>query len=158
MFGRPVHLHVTKYDGSPHWEEDLWYVMERGSLLVLQGFRGRHPYVTADPRQPPYDFTRFLWYDRWYNVVRLVQRGAGLFGCYCNIATPAQFDGANAHYVDLDLGVMVTKDRHWEVRGQEKFAESASHLAYPADVVREAHQAVQEIIGLVEQGQLPFQV
>lgn len=157
MIGRPVHLTISKYDGSPCWEEELWYVMEQGSLLVLQGFSVRHPAIPAGPKQPRYDATCFLWSDRWYNVMRLIERGAGLFGWYCNVATPAQFDGANVHYVDLDLGIMVTKDRQCEVRGQAKFTENAARLVYPEDAVKEARWAVEEIIGLAGQGQFPFQ-
>lgn len=158
MIGRPIHVRSTKYDGSPHWEFDSWFVLERGTLLVTLNLAGQELQTWNGPWITPYDTRNHFWSDRWYNVMRLEQpRGGGFQGWYCNVTTPAQYDGANVFYVDLDLDVRVTADGAVEVLDEDEFLENSERFRYPPEVVAEARRAVDELCALATRRAFPFE-
>lgn len=158
MIGRPVRLYVTKYDGSFHWEQNVWFVMQRGSLIVTQAFTGEEALTSRGPWTLPTDMRTFFWEDRWYSVIRNTQPiGRSNTLWYCNIATPALFDGANLHYVDLDLDVAITADGAVQVRDEDDFERNAALYKYPENVKRAARRAVDELLGIIERREFPFQ-
>lgn len=158
MIGRPIHVRSTKYDGSPHWEFDSWFVLEKGSLLVTSNFAGQELQTWKGPWTNPYDTRNHFWVDRWYNVMRLEQpHGGGLDGWYCNVTTPTQYDGANVYYVDLDLDVRVSRDGETEVLDEDEFIEHSERFGYPPEVVDEARRAVDKLVALAQRGEFPFE-
>ena len=157
--GRPVRVRGTLYDGVPHWEHPAWLVMERNGLLITQTFAGLEVARDGEPWLSPYDTRGHYWPDRWYNVVRLdLPRGRGLHGWYCNIATPAEYDGENIHYVDLQLDVRVQAGEPWTctVMDQDEFAAAIETFKYPESLIRNARAAVDELVALVQARQFPF--
>ncbi|MEX0785637.1 MAG: DUF402 domain-containing protein [Dehalococcoidia bacterium] len=157
MIGRPIHVRSTKYDGSPHWAFDSFVVMEQGSLLMTQEFAGYEYRTWKGPWISPYDSRNYFWTDRWYNVIRCdLPRGGGLHSWYCNVTTPAEFDGENLHYVDLDLDVRVFPDGDPELLDEDEFLENSARMGYPPEVVDRARRAVDEILELVHIGGEPF--
>ena len=159
--GRPVRVRGTLYDGVPHWEHPAWLVMERNGLLITQTFAGLTVARDGEPWLSPYDTRGHYWPDRWYNVIRLdLPRGRGLHGWYCNVATPAEFDGENLHYVDLQIDVIVHAGtpHTWEVRDEDEFEAAIQTFRYPESLVREARAAVDKLVALVLARQFPFDV
>ncbi len=157
MIGRRIRVCSTKYDGSPHWEFDSWFVMERGPLLVTLNFAGQELQTWNGPWTTPYHTRNHFWSDRWYNVLRLERpEGGELVGWYCNVTTPAQFDSENVRYVDLDLDVNVPAQGEPEVLDEDEFLEHSQRMGYPPDVVQQARLAVDEILGLARSGTFPF--
>jgi protein associated with RNAse G/E len=157
--GRQVRLRATNHDGTPHFEHSAWLVIERRGLWVLQTFAGLEALREGDPWTSPYDTRGLYWDDRWYNVVRLeLPRGGGLHGWYCNIATPAEFDGETLHYVDLQLDVIVHAGDSLdaEVRDEAEFLAAGERYTYPERVVTEARKAVEELLRLVRARAWPF--
>ena len=158
MIGRRVHVRSTKYDGSPHWEFDSWFVLEEGPLLITTNFAGQELQTSDGPWTTPYDTRNHFWSDRWYNVMRLERpNGGGLDGWYCNVTTPVQFDGENLHYADLDLDVIVSAEGEPEVVDEEEFLENSKRMGYPPEVVDNARQAVDELLSLARSGEFPFE-
>lgn len=161
MIGRPVRVLSTKYDGSAHWDYRAWFVLQEGNLVVAQTFAGQEMGTWAGPWVSPFDGRGYFWADRWYNVARLAEPRRGLWGWYCNVATPVQFDGENLYFVDLDLDVLVRTggdDRHLtaEVRDQGEFQANAAGMRYPREYVEQARRAVEEILALVKGRACPF--
>ncbi|OGO51671.1 MAG: hypothetical protein A2148_09905 [Chloroflexi bacterium RBG_16_68_14] len=158
MIGRRIRVCSTKYDGSPHWEFDSWFVLKEGSLLITQEFAG-HEYQTWNgPWTTPYHTRNHFWSDRWYNVIRCeLPQGGGLHSWYCNIATPAQFDGETIRYVDLDLDVIVPAQGEPQVLDEDDFLENSERMGYPPEVIAQARRAVQELLSLARDGRLPFE-
>ena len=71
-----------------------------------------------------------LW-DCWYNVIFSRREGRD----DVNIATPVEFDGAQFHYIDLDLDVWrFTNERSW-LLDEDEFLAHSETMRYPADVI-----------------------
>jgi protein associated with RNAse G/E len=86
--------------------------------------------------------------------------GRGLYGYYCNIATPLQFDGDTVHYVDLQLDVRVLVDEagclNWTLVDEDDFEVARERYAYSDDLIARARSAVDEVIALIEAREFPF--
>ena len=131
--------------------------MQEEPLLVTLNFAGQELQTWKGPWVTPYHTRNHFWSDRWYNVMRLERpRGAGLEGWYCNIATPAHFDGENVRYADLDLDVRVSALGETEVVDEDEFLENSARMQYPPEVVSQARQAVDELLALVRNRHFPF--
>ncbi len=157
MIGRRIRLCSTKYDGSPHWEYDSWVVLEKGPLLVTQDFAGQEMQAYSGSWVSRHHTRNHFWFDRWYNVMRLERpQGSELEGWYCNVATPAQFDGETLRYVDLDIDVRISANGEEKVLDQDEFLENSARMGYPPEVIANARRAVDEILTLARTAQFPF--
>ena len=155
--GRPIRVVSSKYDGSPHWEFDAYFVLERGPLIIATNFAGQELQTWDGPWTTPYDTRNHFWTDRWYNVMRCERpRGGGLEYWYCNVTTPAVYDGETLRYVDLDLDVVVRPDGSVELLDEDEFTENSARMGYPEDVVRAAQAAADELMRLAAQRVFPF--
>jgi protein associated with RNAse G/E len=167
--GRPIQIQGTSYDGKPHWLHPAYLVLEKENLIVTQTFAGCEVTSHNGPWASPYHTRGHYWTDRWYNVIRL-EPPAGTpppelwrdskRAFYCNIATPAQFDGASVHYVDLQLDVLAFADPRgplrYEVRDEDEFEEARARFRYPESLVTSARQAVLDLVALIEARAFPF--
>ena len=159
MTGRRIHVRSSKYDGSPHWEFDSWFVLADGPLLVTSNFAGQVLQTWKGPWTDPYDTRNHFWSDRWYNIMRLeLPNGSGLDGWYCNVTTPIEYDGDNVRFVDLDLDVVVDAELNAKVVDEDEFLKHSECMAYPPDVIEQSRAAVDELLQLVRGGQPPFVV
>ena len=160
--GRRVHINGTSYDGHPHWSHDAYLVFERNGIVVTQTFAGTEVQTTRGPWASPFDTRGHYWPDRWYNVIRLDRpRGRGLYGFYCNVATPAEFDGENLHYCDLQLDVRAYFEGgrlRYDIVDEDEFEEARTRLRYPDALVASARGAVEELRRLIEKTEAPFDV
>jgi hypothetical protein len=157
MIGRRIHVCSTKYDGSPHWEFETWYVLEQGPLLVTQEFAGQEYRTWAGPWTTPYDTRSYFWADRWYNVMRChLPRGGGLHSWYCNVTTPVLFDGETVRYADLDLDVLVPSAGEPQLLDEAEFLENSARMGYPPEVIDQARRAVDELFELARSRRFPF--
>ena len=155
--GRPIHVVSTKYDGSRHWEYDSRLVLTTGSLIVSQDFAGQVYQTWKGPHTEPFDVRNHFWTDRWYNVMRCDRpRAGGLEYWYCNVTTPAQYDGETVRYSDLDLDVLVFPDGSLKVVDEDEFLEHSVLMGYPPDVIEQSRRAVDELIALARGAQFPF--
>jgi len=159
--GRRVNVRGTSFAGGRHWFHPAYLVVERGSLIVTQTFAGTEVETRDGNWTSPFDTRGHYWRDRWYNVVRLDNpRGGGLYGFYCNVATPVEYDGENLHYADLQLDVRVHAGELWTctVMDEDEFEAAIQTFKYPEPLVRNARAAVQELVALVQARQFPFNV
>lgn len=158
MTGRRIHVVSTKYDGSPHWEFDSFYVIEEGPLLVTTNFAGQELGNWKGSWTTPWDTRNHFWADRWFNVMRCeLPQGGGLDHWYCNVTTPALFDGETIRYVDLDLDVSVRPNGEVEVLDEDEFLDNSQRMGYAPDVIENARRAVDELVALARTGRFPFQ-
>ncbi|MBI4570546.1 MAG: DUF402 domain-containing protein [Chloroflexi bacterium] len=157
MIGRRVRVCSTKYDGSPHWEYDSSFVLEEGPLLVTLNFAGQELQTWQGPWTTPYDTRNHFWADRWYNVMRReLPRGGGLHSWYCNITTPALYDGETVRYADLDLDVIVPVGGGPQLLDEDEFLENSRRIGYPPEVIEQARRAVDELLALARGRRFPF--
>jgi protein associated with RNAse G/E len=159
VIGRRIAVCSTKYDGSPHWEFDSWSIHEEGELLITQNFAGQQ---LKNPRglwTTPYHVRNHFWLDeRWYNVMRFEDPKTAEFSWYCNVTTPAMFDGETVRYVDLDLDIHVWPSGEIKILDEDEFLENSARMAYPPDVVDAARRALDTLLDLAQRRAFPFEL
>ena len=160
---RLVTVRATRFDGADHWVHPATLAHAADDLVVTQTSagldisRGNGKYFTS-----PYDTNGHYWPDRWFNVIRLELPGQGLFGYYCNIATPLQFDGATVGYVDLQLDVIarVTGSgglTYW-LADEDEFEEARDRYGYDDALIERCYAAVKQCSALIERREFPFDI
>ena len=157
MTGRRIHVRSTKYDGSPHWEFDSWLVHEDGPLLVTSNFAGQELGNWKGSWRTPWDTQNHFWSDRWYNVMRCDRpNGKGLDHFYCNVTTPAEYDGETVTYIDLDLDLRVSAHGKVEVLDEDEFLNNSQRMGYSPDVIEQSRNALDELVRLAAAAEGPF--
>jgi protein associated with RNAse G/E len=160
LVGRPMPIHVTKYDGSYHRRWPVYYVARRGPLYLLQGRAGEPVHSTPDPTDDPapapitWDSDVYLYDDRFYSVIRARRDGRVQF--YANIGTPVEFDGAAFHTIDLDLDISWFTDEAPQVLDEDEFLDHAAAMRYPPEIIERARAAVDDVLRLIQERAFPF--
>ena len=153
-----VVVHSCKYDGRVARTWGARLARGEGPLLVLDAVFDElieHPLLGTI--RPGTLSTEYYWTDRWYSVFRFAEPSGALRNFYCNINTPARFDGRVLSYVDLDIDVLVAPDLSFRVLDEDEFALHAEQYGYPEDLRAAARQSLAELISLIEGRRFPFQ-
>ena len=155
MPSETVRVVYTKFDGSAHRdyparklsEDDLgiWVGVPRGTASVYHG----RPSVEQIP------FVLLIPHSAWWT---------GMFNppprtseVYCDITTPARWEGDTVHIVDLDLDVVRRRETQAvELRDEDEFEDHRERFGYPAEVVSEAHAAARKLLVALGDGSEPF--
>jgi hypothetical protein len=158
---RRVTVRATNFDGSFHWGHPAWLLRADDGIVVTRTDVGlKVDRESGEPYVSPYNTRAHYWPDRWFNVIRLETPDEGLFGYYCNIATPLQFDGATLHYVDLQLDVRVRAgaagELTYRLMDEDEFEAARQRYVYADELVARCYAAVDELVRLVEARQFPF--
>lgn len=150
-----VRVVYRKYDGTAHRdyparrlaEDDLgtWLGVSAGTRSVYHG----RPSVEQIP------FVVLVPHDAWWT---------GMFNppprtseVYCDIATPAEWDGDTVRIVDLDLDVVRRRATGAvELRDEDEFAEHRERFGYPDDVADNAREAAGWLLRALGDGTEPF--
>ena len=172
MMSRPLHeapglreitVRATNFDGSFHWGHPAWLLRAEDRFVMTQTAAGLIVKASAHEGGEfvsPYNTNAHYWADRWFNVIRLELPGQGLFGYYCNVATPAEFDGATVRYVDLQLDLLVRKQPDGSLthalEDEDEFVEAKQRYGYAEDLVARCYEAVDELVQLVQTREFPF--
>lgn len=98
----------------------------------------------------------YYWLDRWYNVFRFHEPDGRFRNYYCNLTLPPTFDGNNLDYVDLDIDLLVWPDMSIEILDSAEFDENSEKFVYPADLIRKVELSIDELTGLIERREFPF--
>jgi len=99
-------------------------------------------------------FVETYYADRWYNIFEIHDRNDNhLKGWYCNVTEPAKLSADEVCYVDLALDLLVYPDGSYLILDEDEFAELG--LDEPTTIL--AHQALDELVDLAQNNQLPNQ-
>lgn len=130
-------------------------VMERGEdRIVLRTSWDRDPMDLGFVVLEPDDRWRETFYaDRWYNVFEIRDGDGDLKGWYCNITRPAHIERGEVAAEDLALDLWVAPDGRMEVLDEEEFAD----LDLDPEERRKARGALEELMGLTQRQQPPFE-
>src|SRR3954447_3647003 len=150
-----VRVVYTKYDGSAHRDyparrfdsDDLgvWVGVTRGTVSVYHGQPSveQIPFVLLIPHH--------AWWTAMFNPPPRTSE------VYCDVATPARWEGDTVHIVDLDLDVSRRRDTGlMELRDEDEFEEHRLAYGYTAEVVAEAHAAAGLLFTALGDGSEPF--
>ena len=76
---------------------------------------------------------------------------------YCDITTPARWEGDTVHIIDLDLDVVRRRATGAvELRDEDEFEEHRAEFGYPEEVVGEARAAAEKLLVALGDGSEPF--
>ena len=158
---RQVTVRATNYDGELHWEHAAWLLQADDGYVITHTPAGTRVRTEGGGEYvSPFDTRAHYWTDRWFNVIRLETPGQGLYGYYCNIATPLRFDGETVHYVDLQLDVRVFADASGglEVRvvDEDEFEVARQRYGYDEQLVSCARGGVDDLLRMIEAQEFPF--
>ncbi|XVV12282.1 DUF402 domain-containing protein [Actinoplanes sp. CA-131856] len=155
MPNETVRVVYTKYDGSAHrdyparrFDEDdlgVWVGVTRGTSSVYHGRPSveQIPFVLLIPHH--------AWWTGMFNPPPRTSE------VYCDITTPARWEGDTVHIVDLDLDVVRRRTTGVvELRDEDEFAEHRELFGYPDDLVREARAAADKLLVALGDGSEPF--
>jgi len=76
---------------------------------------------------------------------------------YCDITTPARWEGDTVHIIDLDLDVVRRRETGLvELRDEDEFDQHRVQFGYPDDLVAEARTAAGRLLTALGNGSEPF--
>ncbi|GLY96942.1 DUF402 domain-containing protein [Actinoplanes sp. NBRC 103695] len=155
MPSETVRVVYTKFDGSAHRdyparklsEDDLgiWVGVPRGTASVYHGRPSveQIPFVLLIPHA--------AWWTGMFNPPPRTSE------VYCDITTPARWEGDTVHIVDLDLDVVRRRETQAvELRDEDEFEDHRERFGYPAEVVTEAYAAARKLMVALGDGSEPF--
>jgi protein associated with RNAse G/E len=150
-----VRVIYTKYDGSAHRdyparrlaEDDLgtWVGVTQGTASVYHGRPSveQIPFVLLVPHH--------AWWTGMFNPPPRTSE------VYCDITTPARWEGDTVHIVDLDLDVVRRRESGLvELRDEDEFEEHRVLFGYPDELVEHANAAAKLLLGRLCDGAEPF--
>lgn len=152
-----IRVSVRKYDGREHRHWRARIAKREDTLLILDAVfeeEIEHDLLGTIARGTV--STEYYWLDRWYNVFRFSDNSGKLQNFYCNINQPPSFDGRVLSYIDLDIDVLVAPDLTYKILDLDDFEANARAYAYPEDVQAHAHDALDELLKLIEARAFPF--
>jgi hypothetical protein len=155
MTGEMVRVVYRKYNDAAHRdypakrlaEDDLgiWLGVVKGTRSVYHGRPSveQIPFVLLVPHH--------AWWTGMFNPAPRTSE------VYCDIATPARWDGDTVHIIDLDLDVVRRRTTGAvELRDEDEFAEHSALYGYPDDVMAAAREAADWLLGALGNGTEPF--
>ncbi|WP_121255949.1 DUF402 domain-containing protein [Nocardioides ferulae] len=156
--GDRVRVVMTKWGGRPHWEFEAtvlgadghgeWLGVAEGTFMARPGasFVAPVDQVVLVPGGAAED-RGFL--ATFYSL-------GGAVNIYVDMATPAEWVGAELHAVDLDLDVVQGPSGRAWVDDEDEFADHRVRFGYPDDIVRLAVSTRDRVLAAVEAGHPPY--
>lgn len=92
----------------------------------------------------------------WYNVWHICEQNSNVNRIYINIATPALLQDNVLTWTDLDLDLRVHMDGSLELVDEAEFQENSLTMAYPPELVAQAHAACEQLTAAYAQNLYPF--
>ena len=150
-----VRVVYRKYNGRAHRdyparrlaEDDLgtWVGVPAGTASVYHGRPSveRIPFVLLVPHS--------AWWTGMFNPPPRTSE------VYCDIASPAHWDGDTVHLIDLDLDVVRRRATGAvELRDDDEFAAHRVQFGYPDHLVSQAEAAARWLLDALGDGTEPF--
>lgn len=155
----PIIVRVLKYDGTEYRRWNARFIRREASLIVLDAqFEEEVVHESLGTIPCGTRTIEYYWTDRWYNVFQFLddERKTRLF--YCNVNTPPCLEDRTLTYVDLDIDVLVQPDLTYEILDLDDFENHSRQFSYPEDLKRQAHNAMRDIVSLIENARFPFEI
>lgn len=150
-----VPIKSYKQDGHVRRSWDQAFVLEADEqhfVLVTNKARVRDD----DGRQW---FTRepalcYFYSDAWFNVIAML-RDSGVY-YYCNLASPALYDGQAVKYIDYDLDYKIYPDGTVCLLDEDEYRLHSRQMDYPPQIDAILRKYQKTVIDRYRRGALPF--
>ncbi|MEO3742828.1 DUF402 domain-containing protein [Plantactinospora sp. B5E13] len=150
-----VRVVYRKYDGTPHRDYPARRLTEDELGVWLGVTAGTHSIYHGRPSVEQIPFVLLVPHDAWWTT--MFNPPPRTSEVYCDIATPARWEGDTVHLVDLDLDVVRRRSTELvELRDEDEFAEHRIRFGYPDELVTQARAAAQWLYGALGDGTEPF--
>ncbi|ROT31877.1 DUF402 domain-containing protein [Micromonospora sp. HM5-17] len=150
-----VRVVYRKYDGTPHRDYPARRLAEDDLGVWLGVTAGTHSIYHGRPSVEQIPFVLFVPHDAWWTT--MFNPPPRTSEVYCDIASPARWDGATVYLIDLDLDVVRRRGTELvELRDEDEFAEHRVRFGYPDEWVTEARAAAEWLFGALGDGTEPF--
>ncbi|MCF4120735.1 GNAT family N-acetyltransferase [Antribacter sp. KLBMP9083] len=156
--GSPVRVRYTKWDGTPHWENDAvflgtdehgaWVGMPAGTRAARPGaaFTGVWDSVTLFP-EAGWTATFNAWHPKATRI-------------YVDLTDVPRWSatavGHEVTMADLDLDVIERASRPAFIDDEDEFAEHQVRYGYPADLVATVRRDADSLLEQVREREAPF--
>lgn len=151
-------VRVLKHDGREHRRWRGRIAKHEASLIVLNAeFDVDVSHRLLGEIKRGTRLIEYYWLDRWYNVFRFLRDDGSTRLYYCNINQPPTLDGQVLTYIDLDIDVLVQPDYSYQVLDLDEFETNSEAYGYSAEEKANAAGAVEELTGMIQFRQFPFQ-
>ena len=154
--GSLIYVQSFKHDGSLHRTWSLGFVIESNNERTV--VVTNKTWVTeADGRKW---YTRepaicFFYPDRWFNILCMMRKTGVYY--YCNLASPAIYDGEALKHIDYDLDVKVFPDGKVVLLDEDEYDEHSREMNYPETIKTIIEDELQVLLDWIEQKRTPFQ-
>jgi protein associated with RNAse G/E len=150
-----VRVVYSKYDGSAHRDYPARRLAEDDLGIWLGVVKGTESVYHGRPSVEQIPFVLLVPHSAWWT---------GMFNppprtseVYCDMATPARWEGDTVHIVDLDLDVVRRRATGAvELLDEDEFDEHRVRFGYPDEVVAEARASAAKLFVELGDGTEPF--
>ncbi len=154
-----VTVNSRKIDNKIHKSWNARVIEEDKSSIILYGefeeeIRHQHLGVIK-PGTKSYEY---YWFERWYSIFRFHEPDGSLRNFYCNVNQPPVFENNILDYVDLDIDVIVWKDKQRQILDIDEFESNAKKYRYSKQIVKKALESLRELLELIDKQQFPFNI
>ncbi len=150
-----VYIQSFKHDGSLYRTWDQGFVLEsdKNHCVIVTN---KTWVIEQDGRKW---FTRepaigYFYNNRWFNVIAMI-RSDGIY-YYCNLASPALYDGEAVKYIDYDLDYKIFSDNTIITLDKEEYTEHRKLMKYPKEIDQIIKNEMQKILEDIENQRRPF--
>jgi protein associated with RNAse G/E len=150
-----VRVVYSKYDGSAHRDYPARRLAEDELGVWLGVVKGTESVYHGRPSVEQIPFVLLVPHSAWWTC--MFNPPPRTSEVYCDMATPARWEGDTVHIVDLDLDVVRRRATGAvELLDEDEFAEHRVRFGYPDDLVAEARAAAASLFVQLGDGTEPF--
>lgn len=153
--GSLIYIQGYKHDGSLHRTWSMAFVMEANNKRTI-AVTNKTWVTEADGRKW---YTRepaicFFYPDHWFNIICMMRKTGVYY--YCNLASPAIYDGEALKHIDYDLDVKVYPDGNVVLLDEDEYEQHAREMGYSNDIQRILNDELKELYRWIDEKRTPF--
>ena len=154
--GTLIYIQSFKHDGSLHRTWSQGFVIEANDKRTV--VVTNKTWVTeADGRKW---YTRepaicFFYPDHWFNIICMMRKTGVYY--YCNLASPAIYDGEALKHIDYDLDVKVFPDGKVILLDEDEYDQHAREMNYPESIKIIIEDELQVLLDWIDEKRVPFE-
>lgn len=150
-----IYIQSFKHDGRLHRTWDQGYVLQanphRQILVTDKAWVTDEDGKVWHTREPA---LCYFYDDKWFNVIAMI-REYGIY-YYCNLASPALYDGEALKYIDYDLDYKIFPDGTVVLMDEDEYHQHQQEMHYPPQLDKILTTQMAQILSCYKQGLEPF--
>ncbi|MFZ1756669.1 MAG: DUF402 domain-containing protein [Caldilineaceae bacterium] len=144
-------LRQLKHNGVCYRRHPTQLVAHLPEGLVLFSPQKTEIWDSRGSWQAENDVYHYCWYDRWFNLLEVVDPVRKLLEVYVHIASPISLAGNEISYIDYELDA--TSVDGPRLVDEDEFAEAAEKYGYTAELQARCYAAAATALVLVDRWQ-----